>query len=75
MNGSERWLPALVVIYVLIITALLVYFAVSGSVRHLQYEIGDLRRDIGGVERELEFRGEQDDRDVERILYELRRSR
>lgn len=63
------------VIYVLIIAALLVCFAVSGSVRDLRYEIGDLRRDIGAVQRELEFRGEQDDRDVERILYELRRSR
>ena len=62
------------VIYVLIIAAMLVYFAVSGSVRDLQYAIGDLRRDIGAVQRELEFRSERDDRDVERILYELRRS-
>lgn len=75
MDGSERSLPAPVVIYVLIIAAMLIYFAVNGSARELQYEIGDLRRDVGAVQRELEFRGEQDDRDVERLLYELRRSR
>ena len=62
------------VIYVLIIAAMLVHFAVSGSFRDLQYAIGDLRRDIGAVQRELEFRGERDDHGVERILYELRRS-
>ena len=75
MNESDRWLPALMVIYVLVLTALLFYFAASSSVRNLRYEIGDLRRDIGEVQRELEFQREQDDRDVERILYELRRIR
>ena len=49
MDGSERWLPALVVMYVLIVAAMLFYFVISGSVRDRRYEIGDLRRDIGEV--------------------------
>ena len=75
MDGSERWLPALVVMYVLIVAAMLFYFVISGSVRDRRYEIGDLRRDIGEVQREIEFRGQQEDRDIDRLLSELRRTR
>ena len=75
MDGSDRWLPSLVVTCMLIIVATLLYFVLTGSVHELQYEIGDLRRDVGAVQRQIEFRGEYEDRDVERILYELRRSR
>ena len=63
-RGRGRWLPALAVIYVLIVAAMLLYFVGSGSVRNLRYEIGDLRRDVGEVQREIEFRSKQDDRDI-----------
>ena len=55
MDGSEPWLPALVVIYVLIVAAMLFYFVIRGSARDRRYEIGDLRRDIGEVQREFEL--------------------
>ena len=75
MDGPERWLPVAVLVYVVIMVAVVLYMAMSSNVRDLRYEIGDLRREIGAVQRKIKYRAEQDDRDVERLLSELRRSR
>ena len=83
---AERWFAVALLAWVVIMTALFHYMAVSAGIRDLhwkvendnrdlRYEISDLRRDVSAVQREIKFRAEQDDRDVERILYETRRSR
>ena len=85
MDG-DRWVAVALLVGVVIMTALFHYQAVSADIRDLhrkvsgdnrdlRYEISDLRRDVSAVQREIKFRAEQDDRDVERILYETRRSR
>lgn len=84
--NEERWFAVLLVVVLVIATALFHYMAVSFGIQDLHWkverdnrtlrnEIDGLRRDIGRLKRENEFRAEQDDRDVERILYEVRRSR
>ena len=74
MDG-DRWLAVLLLAGVVIVAAFFHYMAVSSDIRDLKYDIRDLRRDVGEVRREIEWRSEQDDRDVERLLYELRRRR
>lgn len=85
MDG-DRWVAVALLVGVVIMTALFHYQAVSadirdlhrkvsGDIRELRFENGDLRRDIGEVQREIEFRGQQEDRDVDRLLSALRRSR
>ena len=72
---AERWLAVLLVVGIVILAAVVLDANVSSDFLDLEYEIRDLRRDVGEVRREIEFRAEQDDRDVERLLYELRRRR
>ena len=72
---ADRWLAVLLVVGIVILAAVVLDVNVSSDFRDLEYEIRDLRRDIGEVRREIEWRAEQDDRDVERLLYELRRRR
>ena len=85
MDG-DRWVAVALLVGVVIMIALFHYQAVSadirdlhrkvsGDIRELRFENGDLRRDIGEVQREIEFRGQQEDRDVDRLLSALRRSR
>ena len=72
---AERWLAVLLVVGIVILAAVVLDVNVSSDFLDLEYEIRDLRRDVGEVRREIEWRAEQDDRDVERLLYELRRRR
>ena len=72
---AERWLAVLLVVGIVILAAVALDVNVSSDFLDLEYEIRDLRRDVGEVRREIEWRAEQDDRDVERLLYELRRRR
>ena len=72
---AERWLAVLLVVGIVILAAVVRDVNVSSDFLDLEYEIRDLRRDVGEVRREIEWRAEQDDRDVERLLYELRRRR
>ena len=83
---AERWFAVVLLAWVVFISALFHYMVASGDVRDLhrkvendnrglRYEIRDLRRDVGAVQREIEFHREQDDRDVDRLLSEIRRSR
>ena len=72
---AERWLAVLLVVGIVILAAVVLDVNVSCDFLDLEYEIRDLRRDVGEVRREIEWRAEQDDRDVERLLYELRRRR
>ena len=65
----------LLVVGIVILAAVVLDVNVSRDFLDLEYEIRDLRRDVGEVRREIEWRAEQDDRDVERLLYELRRRR
>lgn len=86
MDAERLWFAMVVLAWVVIMTALFHYMMASGVVRDLHWkvendnrdlrcEIRDLRRDVGAVQREIEFRREQDDRDVDRLLSEIRRSR
>ena len=86
MDAERWWFAVVVLAWVVIMTALVHYMMVSGDIRDLhrktendnrdlRYEIRDLRRDVGAVQREIEFHREQDDRDVDRLLSEIRRSR
>ena len=72
---AERWLAVLLVVGIVILAAVVLDVNASSDLRDLEYEIRDLRRDVGEVRREIEWRAEQDDRDVERLLSELRRRR
>ena len=72
---AERWLAVLLVVGIVILAAVVLDVNASSDFRDLEYEIRDLRRDVGEVRREIEWRAEQDDRDVERLLSELRRRR
>ena len=72
---AERWLAVLLVVGIVILAAVVLDVNVSSDFLDLEYEIRDLRRDVAEVRREIEWRAEQDDRDVERLLYELRRRR
>ena len=74
MDG-ERWFAVAFLAWILIMTALVHYQALSSGVRDLGYQIRDLRRDVGAAQREIEFHREQNDRDADRILSELRRIR
>lgn len=56
-------------------TALPHYQALSSGVRDLGHQVRALRRDVGAAQGAIEFHREQDDRDAERILSELRRIR
>ena len=77
MEGTVGWLGIgmVVLIYIVIIAALLLYFAVESKVSELQWEIRGVRREVGAVQREVERRGEAGERDADRILRELRRDR
>ena len=86
MDGSELWFAVLVVVYVVIFAAVVLYAKVSGLGRDIEYRNGDLRRDIeyrigdldreiGAVKREIEYRANAHDRDLERLLSERRTSR
>ena len=75
VDGIESWFGVGVTVYVVIFAAMVLYFAAENNVGELEGEIRDLRREISALQREVEYRGEADDRDVERILWELRRER
>ena len=75
MDGTDRWIGVGVMVYVVIFAAMVLYVAADSNGRELQGEIRDLRREISALQREVEYRGEADDRDVERLLWELRRER
>ena len=75
MDGTAGWLGVVVLGYIVIIAATLLYFAVGSEVSELKWEIRGVRREIGALQREVERRGEAGDRDVDRLLRELRRDR
>ena len=77
MDDTAGWLGIGMVVLacIVIIAALLLYFAVESRVSEVQREIRGLRHEVGAVQREVERRGEAGDRDVERVLRELRRNR
>ena len=70
VDDTAGWLGIgmVVLVYIVIIAALLLYFAVESKVSELQWE-------IRGVRREVDRRGDAGERDVDRILRELRRDR
>ncbi len=79
---SERWFAVAVLAWVVVMSALFHYMAVSDlhrkaedDNRDLRYEIGDLRRDVDAVKREIEYRADRHDRNVERLASEVRRRR
>ena len=85
MDGSELWMAVLVVVYVVVIAALVLYGEVSGLRSEIKYSNGDLRRDIeyrisdlhrevGAVKREVEYRANAHARDLERLLSDRRTS-
>ena len=78
MDGSG-WLGVMVVVYVLIvaliIAAIVLHFTVNRNADELRWEMRDLRREIGTLQREVEYRDRAYDRDVERLLRELQRAR
>ena len=74
MDGPG-WHGVIVVVYALAIAALVLYFAVSGNADELRWEMRDLRREIGTLQREVEYRSEAHDRAVERLAREVQRAR
>ncbi len=78
MDG-EGWLRVLVVISVLIVTVIIattvLHDTVDRNANELRWEIRDLRREISTLQREGEYRARAHDRDVERLLREVQRSR
>ena len=89
MNGDQWGAVGLVLCVVVAAAVVLVMTAtfktndlrrdIADLQRDLQWEIGDLQRDlqweIGALKREIEYRADRHDRDVERLTYEVRRSR
>ena len=77
--NEERWFAVLLLVVLVIATAVFHYTAVSFDIQDLHWKVKDdnrnLRNQIKSLRREMEFRADRDDRDAERILYELRRSR
>ncbi len=86
MGGPEHCVPAAVLVYVVIIAAVALYFAVNdlrrdienrdGELRReIKQRVGDLQREVGAVKREIEYRANRHDHDLERLLSQLLRSR
>ena len=75
MEETAGWLGVVVLVYIVIIAAILLYFAVGSKVSELKWEIRGMRREIGALQREVERRGEAGNRDVDRLLREVRRNR
>ena len=91
MEDTAEWLGMgiVVLIYLVIIAAMLLYFAVDSKVSELQreirgvrhevgrvqHEVGQVRREVGQVRREVERRGEAADRNVDRLVQAMRTNR
>ena len=77
VEDTAGWLGIgiVVLIYIVIIAAMLLYFAVDSKVSELQREIRGVRHEVGRVQYEVERRGEAADRNVDRLLREMRRNR
>ena len=78
VNG-DQWSAVALVLYVVIMVAVVLFMTVTFRTSDLRRDIADLRRDlqqeVGAVRREIEYRADRHDRDIERVLSEVRRRR
>ena len=81
MEETAGWLGVMVLVYIVIIATMLLYFAVDSKVsevrreiRGVRHEVGRVQHEVGQVRREVERRGEAGDRNVDRLLREMRRN-
>ena len=78
MTG-EQWSAVGLVLYIGIAAAVAILMTVTFKTSDLRRDVADLRRDlrqeVGTALREIEFRADRHDRDIERLLSEVRRSR
>ena len=75
MGGPEQGLPTEVLVFVVIIAAVALYFKMIDLRHDIEYRIRDLHREVGAVKREIEYRANAHDRDLERLLSDRRTSR
>ena len=68
--------------YVVILVGMVLFFKITDQTYELrreidavQREVGAVQRDVQVVQRENEYRAEADQRNVDRLLSEIRRSR
>ena len=66
--NTDQWSAVGIVLYVVMAAAVIIFMT-------LGFKTSDLRRDIADLRREIEYRADRHDRDLERVLSELRRSR
>ena len=78
MNG-DQWSAVGLVLYVVIMAAVVLVMTVIFRTSDLRRDIAELQRElqreVGAMRRDVEYRADRHDRDIERILAELRRSR
>ena len=80
MNGDQSGAVGLV-LCVVVAAAVVLVMTVTFKTNDLRRDIAALQRDlqwereVGAVKREIEYRADRHDRDVESLTYEVRRSR
>lgn len=77
--NTDQWSAVGLVLYVVIAAAVIIFMTLTFKTSDLRRDVADLRRElereVSTVRREIEYRADQHDRDLERVLAELRRSR
>lgn len=77
--NTDQWSAVGLVLYVVIAAAVIIFMTLSFKTSDLRRDVADLRRalepEVGTVQREIEYRGDRHDQDLERVLSDLRRSR
>ena len=77
-----QWFGVALLAYIVIMATLVLFFKITNQTYELRREIDAVQRDVGAVQREVqavqrgnEYRAEADQRNVDRLLSEIRRSR
>ena len=81
MNEGQ-WFGVALLAYIVIMATLVLFFKITNQTYELrreidavQHEVGAVQREVQAVQRESEYRAEADQRNVDRLLSEIRRSR
>ena len=81
MNEGQ-WFGVLMLAYVVILVGMVLFFKITDQTYELRREIDAVQREVGAVQREVqavqresEYRAGADQRNVDRLLSEIRRSR
>ena len=77
-----QWFGVALLAYIVIMATLVLFFKINNQTYELRREIDAVQREVGAVQREVQavqrgerVRAEADQRNVDRLLSEIRRSR